>query len=82
MRNNQMARPNPNPQDNVDERSSRGVNCFAAGDKVIVVDDPFGKYMVMEITRAGRVRVIKENGLIRSLTATACSHPYDRMEKK
>jgi len=76
-----MVRPNPNTPDFIDERSSRGVNAFTTGDRTIVVDDPFGKYVVMEITRAGRVRVMKDNGLIRSLTATACSHPYDIMEK-
>lgn len=77
-----MARKNPNPQDNVDEKSSRGVNCFSVGEGVIVLDDPFGKYVVKDITRAGRVIVLSDKNVTRSLTATCCSHPYDKMEKR
>lgn len=60
---------------------STGINGFEVGQRVIVSDDPFGKYVVESITRAGRVIVKGENGKTRSLTATACMHPV-RIEGK
>lgn len=59
-----------------DSHVNTGVNGFEVGERVIISDDPFGKYVVIEITRAGRIKARHENGTVRSVTATVCMHPY------
>jgi hypothetical protein len=60
---------------------NKGVNGFEEGDRVILASDPFAIYHVKEVTRAGRLKIRHSNGTIRSVTATACMHPYEEVEK-
>jgi len=65
-----------------DENRSFGPIGYMLGQRVILLKDPFGIYVLNEITRAGRLILVRDDGTKRSVMAIECSHPYNILEKK
>ena len=65
------------------ERSKAGwdVNCFATGDTVTINREPTVQYIVEEVTRGGRLKLLGPDGSKRSVLPRECAvigQPLDK----